>query len=56
MTRDAISTLMKSPYRNLLLLTVKYRPEKSGLPKSAAMIGVIRSLTRQRPGSRKRRR
>src|SRR6266849_1554927 len=46
MMTNATSALMKSPYRNLLWLTVKYRPEKSGLPNSAAMKGVIRSLTK----------
>src|SRR6266849_5283598 len=46
MIRKAITTLTKSPYGNLLLLIVKERPEKSGLPKRAAINGVIRSLTK----------
>src|SRR5216683_4071592 len=46
MMTKATITLKKSPYRNLLWLTVKKRPEKSGLPNSAAMIGVIKSLTK----------
>src|ERR1035438_3450053 len=36
---------MKSPIGNLLPLMVKTIPEKSGLPTTAAMIGVRRSFT-----------
>src|ERR1700674_3520869 len=39
------TALMKSPIRNVLWLTVNAMAEKSGLPKIAAMSGVIRSLT-----------
>src|SRR5712691_7349390 len=43
--RNASRALKKEPYRNRLLWTVKARPAKSGLPTSAAMIGVSRSST-----------
>src|ERR1700730_8247703 len=42
----AMKASMKSPYENLLVLTVKNRPPKSGFPKMAAIRGVIRSLTK----------
>src|SRR5882672_1925328 len=45
MITKASTALMKSPYRNLLLLIVKVRFEKSGLPNKAATRGVTRSLT-----------
>src|SRR5712692_4403263 len=45
MTRNAISALKNSPYRNLLLLIVKERLAKSGLPPIAAISGVTRSFT-----------
>ena len=41
-----MTALMKAPYRNLLLLIVNVRPEKSGLPKIAAMSGVRMSATK----------
>src|ERR1700687_2781814 len=41
----ASTALMKSPYRNLLLLIVKVRLAKLGSPNRAAMRGVMRSLT-----------
>src|SRR5436190_4743863 len=43
MTTNAISALMNDPYRKWLLLIVKERDEKSGLPPIAAMSGVTRS-------------
>src|SRR5207249_3648006 len=45
-SRKARAALMKSPYRKVLLLTVKLSAEKSGFPTSAAINGVRRSLTK----------
>jgi hypothetical protein len=39
----AMTTLIKSPYLKTLLFTVNVRAEKSGLPKMAAIRGVMRS-------------
>ena len=44
--RNEISALIKSPTKNLLLLTVKVNPEKSGFPPIAPIIGVIISFTK----------
>src|SRR5579871_1621535 len=44
-TTNVISAFRKLPYRNRLLLIVKLRAEKSGLPPMAAINGVIRSAT-----------
>src|SRR4051794_4897098 len=44
MIRNEIRGLMKSPYRNVLLLMVNDRELKSGLPPIAARIGVMKSL------------
>src|SRR5919201_1092693 len=43
---NVIRALMKSPYRKRLLWIVNESAEKSCLPTIAAMIGVIRSVTR----------
>ena len=46
MIRNETTAFRKSPYRNLLPLTVKLKAEKSGFLTTAAISGVSKSLTK----------